>query len=199
MLNSVYIALILCLVASNFNRILWICRWLYRYLDSSQNDGLVPYFNQDGILIGMVRTRPDIDRPRAPSSSDDSEFEQELPVGHVTKAHSSGVRPSAPIAPPLVWDFWPNGNFQRLFSVQELADNNDLAANWVLETIRTSGSLHALTWQKGKQVLRRCVGVIQCRKTDESLAEAAFLLRRIGPARDGYTRSPALLHQIMYL
>ncbi|KAJ7149597.1 hypothetical protein C8R46DRAFT_1198624 [Mycena filopes] len=36
-------------------------------------------------------------------------------------------------------------------------------------------------------------------QTDESLAEAAFLLRRIGPARDGYTRSPALLRQIMYL
>ncbi|KAJ7186365.1 hypothetical protein C8R46DRAFT_274460 [Mycena filopes] len=35
--------------------------------------------------------------------------------------------------------------------------------------------------------------------TDESLAEAVFLLRRIDPARDGYTRSPALLRQIMYL
>ncbi|KAF8168804.1 hypothetical protein K438DRAFT_1774584 [Mycena galopus ATCC 62051] len=35
--------------------------------------------------------------------------------------------------------------------------------------------------------------------TQDSLAQAVFLLRRIGPARDGYTRSPALVRQILYL
>ncbi|KAF8153536.1 hypothetical protein K438DRAFT_373994 [Mycena galopus ATCC 62051] len=35
--------------------------------------------------------------------------------------------------------------------------------------------------------------------TEGSLAEAIFLLRRIGPARDGYVRSPALVRQIQYL
>ncbi|KAJ7184930.1 hypothetical protein C8R46DRAFT_1026760 [Mycena filopes] len=138
MLNSVYIALILCLVASNLNRILWVCRWLYRYLDSSQNDGLVPYFNQDGILIGMVRMRPDADLPHR-TLADDSELEPELPTNGLTEATMTA---------PLVWDFWPNGDFQRLFSVEELADNSDLAVNWVLETVRTSGSPTALAWHK---------------------------------------------------
>ncbi|KAJ7151968.1 hypothetical protein C8R46DRAFT_1228824 [Mycena filopes] len=35
--------------------------------------------------------------------------------------------------------------------------------------------------------------------TEASLADAVFLLRRIGPAIDGYTRSPALIRQIQYL
>ncbi|KAK7036090.1 MYND-type domain-containing protein [Favolaschia claudopus] len=36
-------------------------------------------------------------------------------------------------------------------------------------------------------------------RTPASLADDVFLLRRIGPARDGYVRSPALLRQIQYL
>ncbi|KAJ7346436.1 hypothetical protein DFH08DRAFT_810263 [Mycena albidolilacea] len=35
--------------------------------------------------------------------------------------------------------------------------------------------------------------------TEESLADAVFLLRRIGPARGGYVRSHALVHQMQYL
>ncbi|KAF7351840.1 MYND-type domain-containing protein [Mycena venus] len=35
--------------------------------------------------------------------------------------------------------------------------------------------------------------------TEASLADAVFLLERMGPARDGYTRSPALILQMQYL
>ncbi|KAF8158766.1 hypothetical protein K438DRAFT_1776912 [Mycena galopus ATCC 62051] len=35
--------------------------------------------------------------------------------------------------------------------------------------------------------------------TEKAFAEAVFLLRRIGPARDGFTRSPALERQIQFL
>jgi hypothetical protein len=35
--------------------------------------------------------------------------------------------------------------------------------------------------------------------TEASLADAVFLLERMGPARDGYTRSPALIRQMQYL
>ncbi|KAJ7719112.1 hypothetical protein B0H16DRAFT_1607380, partial [Mycena metata] len=34
--------------------------------------------------------------------------------------------------------------------------------NWVLETILNRGSSDALTWQKGNEVRRRCLGVITC-------------------------------------
>ncbi|KAJ7661140.1 hypothetical protein B0H17DRAFT_1212328 [Mycena rosella] len=36
-------------------------------------------------------------------------------------------------------------------------------------------------------------------ETEASFADAIFLLRRIGPAADGYERTPALLRQIQYL
>ncbi|KAJ7148153.1 hypothetical protein C8R43DRAFT_1194951 [Mycena crocata] len=71
------------------------------------------------------------------------------------------VEPSR-IATPLIWDCWPNGKFQRFFSPQELADTQELATNWVIETIRNRGSAQAVTWEKGKEIRKRCLGVIGC-------------------------------------
>ncbi|KAJ7141722.1 hypothetical protein C8R43DRAFT_1131341 [Mycena crocata] len=52
------------------------------------------------------------------------------------------------IAAPAVWDCWPDGNFRTLFSIAELNDTNQLAVNWILDTISSRGSAKALTWQK---------------------------------------------------
>ncbi|KAJ7664271.1 hypothetical protein B0H17DRAFT_302658 [Mycena rosella] len=64
---------------------------------------------------------------------------------------------------PLSWNCWPDGNFQCLFSLEELQATSRLATNWVLETIQNRGSAQALTWQKGKELRRKCLGAIQCR------------------------------------
>ncbi|KAJ7321297.1 hypothetical protein DFH08DRAFT_818666 [Mycena albidolilacea] len=57
---------------------------------------------------------------------------------------------------PFSWDFWPDGQFQSSVSPQEIADTHMLAANWVLETVRSRGSPGALTWQKGHELRRQC-------------------------------------------
>ncbi|KAJ7711630.1 hypothetical protein B0H16DRAFT_1816469 [Mycena metata] len=154
MIDPVYIALLICLLASNLNRILRISRWLFNYFNSSGEDDLVPYFNQDGQLIGMVFETDSRSKPESPKHVRKT-WMREAPVD----THSVLKTQDA----PMVWDYWPNGNFQRFVSVQELTDSNDLATNWVLETIQTRGSANASTWQKGKEIRRRCLGVVQCR------------------------------------
>ncbi|KAJ6523274.1 hypothetical protein DFH09DRAFT_1372515 [Mycena vulgaris] len=65
---------------------------------------------------------------------------------------------------PSSWNCWPDGNFQCLFSLEELQATSQLATNWVLETIQNRGSAQALTWQKAtrgverhRQLQRNCI------------------------------------------
>ncbi|KAF8208042.1 hypothetical protein K438DRAFT_1961555 [Mycena galopus ATCC 62051] len=50
----------------------------------------------------------------------------------------------------------------------------------------------------GQELTPATVGIPSIH-TEMSLADAVFLLERMGPARDGYTRSPTLILQIQYL
>ncbi|KAJ7474549.1 hypothetical protein B0H11DRAFT_2195261 [Mycena galericulata] len=185
MIDFMYLTLILCLVASNLGRLLRMLGWIHEYFLRARDPELVPYFDQEGSLIGMVRM---------PSGS------RRLP--HDWKANGSALEVSendhenkapprsgttdlkntweAPVAAPSIWDYWPNGKFQQLYSVQELMDTYDLATNWVLETVRNRGSTRALKWEKGKETRRRCLGVISCHNTTcaMQLAPAARAIDR---------------------
>ncbi|KAJ7031885.1 hypothetical protein C8F04DRAFT_1185582 [Mycena alexandri] len=183
MLDWLYITLIICLIASNLNRILSVLQWLFAYFSRAREPQLIPYFDEHDIvnacwigeLIGMVRvTTQHRRRPIAPISSgsrthipteveDNSDEERPVTLPR-TRTHRSDYLlvglPQIPSA--LSWDCWPDGKFQNFFSLQQLADTNNLAMNWVLETIHNRGSPNALTWQRGNEVRRRCLGVIKC-------------------------------------
>ncbi|KAJ7769765.1 hypothetical protein B0H14DRAFT_2967268 [Mycena olivaceomarginata] len=59
-MDPLYLVLILCLVVSNISRIIRGSHWLYEYLSELRQPGprLVPYFDRQGQLLGMVRIAP---------------------------------------------------------------------------------------------------------------------------------------------
>ncbi|KAJ7864093.1 hypothetical protein B0H14DRAFT_2348646, partial [Mycena olivaceomarginata] len=61
------------------------------------------------------------------------------------------------------WSGWPNGRLQCLFSPHQVASTNQLAINWVCEVLSGHrGSAEASTWEKGKEIHRSCIGVLEC-------------------------------------
>jgi hypothetical protein len=67
------------------------------------------------------------------------------------------------VSTPATWDGWPDGRFKSSFSPQNVADTNQLEMNWVCEALKgRRGSAAALTWQKGKEIRRKCIGILEC-------------------------------------
>ncbi|KAJ7862898.1 hypothetical protein B0H14DRAFT_2739581 [Mycena olivaceomarginata] len=124
MIDPIYLALILCL------------RWLHVYFSRLRNPRLVPYFNRQGQLIGMVRVPPSNSREEleptthGPSPNNDMPDVDGGPVRPSRRLHTSVPQPvsSTPAnITPETWDGWPDGRFQ---------------------------------W---KAIHRRCIGVLECR------------------------------------
>ncbi|KAJ7911163.1 hypothetical protein B0H13DRAFT_1876025 [Mycena leptocephala] len=133
MIDLTYILLLSCLAATNLSRIIQGFRWVYEYISTPRTPRLVPYFNRRAL------SRPI--RSGAPLS---------------------GISIAVNAAPP-VWDGRPDGQFQCLFTPQQVTDTDQLAVNWVCEALSGHRGLPtALTWQKGKEIHRRCVGVLEC-------------------------------------
>ncbi|KAK7034386.1 hypothetical protein R3P38DRAFT_2430074, partial [Favolaschia claudopus] len=63
-----------------------------------------------------------------------------------------------------VWDGWPNGRFQLLFTTQQVADTTKLAVNWSCEARSPGqrGSASSISWERGKELRRRCIGALVC-------------------------------------
>ncbi|KAJ7877422.1 hypothetical protein B0H14DRAFT_2567791 [Mycena olivaceomarginata] len=183
MLDLLSVTLILCLLASNFNRIVAIVLWVSDYLARPRGPRLVPYFDEQGMsrflfcsfihpgdLIGMVRVGPDFrppaSRPRSPSLSVVASESEDLSDNDIAsstrpRAQSSGLH--IPIQQVLFfWDFWPDGEFQCVVSAQDLQDSGNLATNWVLETTRDRGTTRARSWHQGHELRWRCLGTIEC-------------------------------------
>ncbi|KAK6966912.1 hypothetical protein R3P38DRAFT_2815666 [Favolaschia claudopus] len=61
-----------------------------------------------------------------------------------------------------VWDGWPNGRFQLLFTTQQVADTTKLAVNWSCEARSPGqrGSASSISWERGKELRRRCIGAL---------------------------------------
>ncbi|KAJ7732488.1 hypothetical protein B0H14DRAFT_2997527 [Mycena olivaceomarginata] len=164
MINPIYLALILCLAATNLTRIIRGLRWLHVYFSRPRNPRLVPYFNRQGqlILIGMVRVPPNDSREElvptthGPSPNNDMPDVDGGPVRPSRRLHTSVHQPvsSTPAnITPETWDGWPDGRFQCQFLPQQVTDTNQLAIHWVCEALPGHrGSPTALTWQKGKAI-----------------------------------------------
>ncbi|KAJ7315144.1 hypothetical protein DFH08DRAFT_820745 [Mycena albidolilacea] len=137
-----------------------------------RNPRLVPYFNRQGQLIGMVRVPPNNSREEleptmhGPSPNNDMPDVDGGPVRPSRRLHNSVPQPvsSTPAnITPETWDGWPDGRFQCQFLPQQVTDTNQLAIHWVCEALQGHrGSPTALTWQKGKAIHRRCIGVLEC-------------------------------------
>ncbi|KAJ7502074.1 hypothetical protein B0H11DRAFT_1907569 [Mycena galericulata] len=181
-----YIVLIFCLVASNISRLLWMFNSILKYLTQPREPQLIPYFDEDGNLIGLVRIGPDstlVDRPHSraqpiilPGERDGEEQSQTRPsspgLPHSFKAlvsvlmlHVAALNTRPDISSlkliAFTWDFWPDGEFRSHVSHQQLWDTNQLATNWVLETTLKRGSTNARTWQRGHELRRQCLGVVE--------------------------------------
>ncbi|KAJ7681596.1 hypothetical protein B0H17DRAFT_1138345 [Mycena rosella] len=87
-----------------------------------------------------------------------------------TPIQSSSSRSLAPalsstpsITPAASWEGWPDGHLQYLFSPQGIAGTNQLEMDWVCGLLPGHrGSLSASVWQKGKEICRQCVGILEC-------------------------------------
>lgn len=96
------------------------------------------------------------------------------------------------ITTPVAWDGWPDGELRCLFSAQEVADTSQLEINWVCEPLPGHrGSTTAATWQKGKEIQRQCVGVLECS------SQSCSLEMQIAPAVRGIDRHRQLQNRCL--
>ncbi|KAJ7833956.1 hypothetical protein B0H14DRAFT_2591166 [Mycena olivaceomarginata] len=156
MLDLLSVTLILCLLASNFNRIVAIVLWVSDYLARPRGPRLVPYFDEQGMSRFW---RFNWNGSVASKSEDLSD--NDITLSTRPRAQSSSLH--NPIQQvPFSWDFWPDGEFQCVVSAQDLQDSGNLATNWVLETTRDRGTTRARSWHKGHELRWRCLGTIEC-------------------------------------
>ncbi|OBZ74708.1 hypothetical protein A0H81_05700 [Grifola frondosa] len=61
------------------------------------------------------------------------------------------------------WDGWPDGDFERLFTHEEVDAMNHLMAHWAANVSGDrKGNFDAEEWGDGKKSQRRCLGAIVC-------------------------------------
>ncbi|KAJ7230069.1 hypothetical protein GGX14DRAFT_384030 [Mycena pura] len=133
-----------------------------------------------GRLVGLVRVTPQ-EPPATVSPSTVDPNRSHARRGQASVPSKQPV-PSSPLSAvtPSNWDGWPDGAFQCQLSPQNVADTNQLELHWACENIPGHrGSRNALTWQKGKEIRRRCIGTLECSGT------ACTAGRQIAPAVRG--------------
>ncbi|KAK6966909.1 hypothetical protein R3P38DRAFT_2813810 [Favolaschia claudopus] len=186
--DLLYYTLVVCLVLSNLNRIIWAVKTIYKYLTRPRAPQLVPYFDENGKsniqtgssgnLIGMVRVPvdalerlrgndppsateiPAIDNSNAPATTPDdtAAARRKSKSDLAAPSHSPEVIPET----PFTWDCWPDGDLRFSLTAEQFHATQDLGTNWVMETTRTKGSSRAKNWLKGRETRRRCLGAIKC-------------------------------------
>ncbi|KAG1792342.1 uncharacterized protein HD556DRAFT_1482045, partial [Suillus plorans] len=62
------------------------------------------------------------------------------------------------------WDPWPDGDFEGLFTWEEVLRTDNLSEHWACQPGGGDkrGSESALAWSQGKKTRRVCLGVITC-------------------------------------
>ncbi|KAK7052605.1 hypothetical protein R3P38DRAFT_2762957 [Favolaschia claudopus] len=196
--DAIYIALIICLIATNLTRIITALKWISEYLSSLSNEPderLVPLYDLEGIQIGFVRitdanyslgAHNDGNEHRSsanqisvskssslPKRYSDRQDSPEMLMNQAETLDSSAVQtrsteskrlkvPSKSL-PSSSWDGWPNTESYTAFASHEIAVPRDLTLNWSCEKIPSKrGSPNAVSWQKGKEIRQRCIGVLEC-------------------------------------
>ncbi|KAK7025763.1 hypothetical protein R3P38DRAFT_2778557 [Favolaschia claudopus] len=175
--DLLYYTLVVCLVLSNLNRIIWAVKTIYKYLTRPRAPQLVPYFDENGKsniqtgssgnLIGMGTIHPPsateipaIDNSDAPTTTPDdtAAARRKSKSDLAAPSHSPEVIPDI----PFTWDCWPDGDLRFSLTAEQFHATQDLGTNWVMETTRTKGSSRAKNWLKGRETRRRCLGAIKC-------------------------------------
>ncbi|KAF8956267.1 hypothetical protein BDZ97DRAFT_1763938 [Flammula alnicola] len=69
---------------------------------------------------------------------------------------------------PMEWDGWPDGQFERDFTFPEAKATANLKCHWAVRVNGgdRKGDEHAESWQNGKRVTRRCLGILECDNQD---------------------------------
>ncbi|KAK7050273.1 hypothetical protein R3P38DRAFT_1741040 [Favolaschia claudopus] len=177
-MNPVHLVLMICLLLTNLPNINRALDWVRAYIFQPPNERLVPLYDREGELIGMVRIRENI-QDRSTNQIDASRFPEHRASASDTP--HTNPPPAVPSIPPAVqmstpalnrshipltlWNGWPDGDVWTLFPQQELTQSQGMIINWVGEAIagnRDRGSKKAAVWQKGKQLHRRCMGALRC-------------------------------------
>ncbi|KAK7000873.1 hypothetical protein R3P38DRAFT_3327553 [Favolaschia claudopus] len=147
--DTIYIALVICLVATNLTRIITAVKWISAYLSilsNEPNDRLVPLYDLEGVQIGFVRIT-DADYPLSSRSrsgrifsgpNDGNEHNQTI-VSRCIKSLSSSA-----------WDGWLDTKYYTAFSSQEFTATQNLALNWSCEKM------------PGKEISQRCIRILVC-------------------------------------
>ncbi|KAJ7240008.1 hypothetical protein C8J57DRAFT_1478261 [Mycena rebaudengoi] len=198
MMDLSYAVLLLCLLATNLSRLWHGFLWVYHLIPARHNTRLVPYFNHEGQMIGMVRIP--VEDPHSSTQARltvDKNMVQNpehLVTDTLSAAKNRRARTLEPaallrnsgtaeISALSTWDGWPDGRFQCFLSPQEVADTHELEINWVCESLKARrGKCDALTWQRGKESRRQCVGVLEC------TSRACAFGMKIAPAIRGVDR-----------
>jgi hypothetical protein len=87
---------------------------------------------------------------------------------HCPDRPSDSLRPKSAagvqISTDHLWDPWPDGDFERLFTWEEVAKTNNLSEHWACQPGGGDkrGLESTLTWSQGKKTRRICLGVITC-------------------------------------
>ncbi|KAF8169468.1 hypothetical protein K438DRAFT_1774262 [Mycena galopus ATCC 62051] len=176
MTDLTYIALIVCLLASNVGRLWRLLSWIRSLLHRPLEPQLIPYFDEQGNLIGLVRVPVGFNERNARLPAYTHPRDQALDT-NISVARRSGTEYSDHETKSLPrvafdstegkldstgWNCWPDGNFERMFDWDEIFKTHGLATNWVVETLGHRGSRLSLTWQKGHETRHRCLGAITC-------------------------------------
>ncbi|KAF8145746.1 hypothetical protein K438DRAFT_1781660 [Mycena galopus ATCC 62051] len=155
MTDLTYIALIVCLLASNVGRLWRLLSWIQSLLRRPLEPQLIPYFDEQGNLIGLVRVPVEFNERNARLPAYTHPRDQALDT-NISVAWRSGAEYSdheTKSLPPVAsdstegkldstgWNCWPDGNFERMFDWDEMFKTHGLATNWLQERLRkTSGA-----------------------------------------------------------
>jgi hypothetical protein len=62
------------------------------------------------------------------------------------------------------WDGWPDGDWERDYTWEEVRNTKHLTVHWATKTGGgdRKGDEFAKTWERGKRSTRRCLGIITC-------------------------------------
>ena len=86
------------------------------------------------------------------------------PAGNAAALASQPIQRSIGSGTPIEWDGWPNGDWERDYSWEEVHATKHLQVHWATKTIGgdRKGDELALSWENGKRSTRRCLGIIDC-------------------------------------
>lgn len=80
--------------------------------------------------------------------------------------NTMSLNPSQPQIEVEGWTPWPDGDFSRLFSNDEVAISKQIMVHWATLTHAYQGNPEAVSWPQGRRSVKKCLGVVRCQTPD---------------------------------